>query len=323
MSRPDFEQLWREFPKTLPEFEAKFPDEAACRAYWKQIRFGDTVTCVRCGHGKTDERRDGWFECPKCHHQSRLTAGTIFQGTGKPLKLWFLAIWEVCVHRHGVSAKDLQRILGFGSYETAWTWLHKLRRGLVDQDRKPLRGEVEIDEGFIRGTRGACRGGKSVVLVAAERGGRIRLRRVANNDEPSIGCFADELIDTQARVISDGLASYNRRTLKDRAHAMIVQTKAEKAIRDAQQQCHWAISNLKRWWLATHHGAIFRQACAGLPRRIHLPLQPAQDPGCWPARRPGTPVSRRDATHDHAPARPWVCRPSGGVKRIAMVHVIR
>ena len=84
----------------------------------------------------------------------------------------------------------------------------------------------------------------------------IRTPPLANNDEPSIGRFADALIDTQARVISDGLASYNRRTLKDRAHAMTVQTKAEKAIRDAQQQCHWAISNLKRWWLGTHHGAI-------------------------------------------------------------------
>ena len=96
---------------------------------------------------------------------------------------------------------------GFGAYETAWTWLHKLRKGLVDQGRKPLSGELEIDEGFIRGTRGAWRGGKSVVLVAAQRGGRIRLRRVANNDEPAIGCFADALIDTQARVISDGLAA--------------------------------------------------------------------------------------------------------------------
>ncbi len=84
MSRPDLEQLWREFPKTLSEFEAKFPDEAACRAYWKQMRFGDTVACVRCGHGKTYERRDGWFECPKCHHLSSLTAGTIFRGTRKP-----------------------------------------------------------------------------------------------------------------------------------------------------------------------------------------------------------------------------------------------
>ena len=95
-----------------------------------------------------------------------------------------------------------------------------------------------------------------MVLVAAQRGGRIRLRRVANNDEPSIGCFADALIDTQARVISDGLASYNRRTLKDRAHDMTVHTKAEKALQDAQQRCHWAISNLERWWLGTHHGAI-------------------------------------------------------------------
>ena len=256
MSSPDFEQLWREFPKTLSEFEAKFPDEAACRAYWKQIRFGDTVACVRCGHGKTYARRDGWFECPKCHHQSSLTAGTIFQGTRKPLKLWFRAIWELCVHRQGLSAKDLQRILGFGSYETAWTWLHKLRRGLVDHRRKPLSGEVEMDEGFIRGTGGPWRGANSVVLVAAERGGRIRLRRAANNDEPSIGRFADELIDPRAAVTSDGLASYNRRTLKDRAHTMTVQTKADKALQDAQQQCHWAISNLKRWWLGTHHGAI-------------------------------------------------------------------
>ncbi|MDE2150337.1 MAG: transposase [Gammaproteobacteria bacterium] len=115
MSNPDFERLWREFPKTLPEFEAAFPGEAACRAYWIEVRFGGLVACARCGYAQPYARSNGRYECPRCHYQTSLTAGTVLQGTRKPLKLWFRALWELCVHKQGVSAKDLQRILGFGS----------------------------------------------------------------------------------------------------------------------------------------------------------------------------------------------------------------
>ncbi len=253
MSDTHHDALWKSFPKTLPELNQRFPDEASCRDYLLQVRWGGQPICPRCGCKKTRVIRAGKrFECADCGHPTRITAGTLMNGTRKPLSLWFRAIWEVCVHKHGISAKDLQRVMGFGSYETAWTWLHKIRRALVDQDPQPLAGVVEIDEGFIGG-KGST---KSVALVGAERGGRIRFAQAPSNDQSSIKRFVGHEIDEQAIVISDGLASYNALALSGRLHAAMVQDKLEKQIKDSLQQCHWAISNLKRWLLATHHGAV-------------------------------------------------------------------
>jgi len=253
MSEINHEVLWTSFPKTLPEFNQRFPDEASCRDYLLQVRWGGQPTCPRCGCEKTWVVHTGkHFECASCGHQTSITAGTLMNGTRKPLSVWFRAIWEVCVHKQGISAKDLQRVMGFGSYETAWTWLHKIRRALVDQTRRPLTGVVEMDEGFIGGKGSA----KSIALVAAERGGRIRFAQAPSNDQGSIKRFVDQEIDEQAIVVTDGLASYNDQTLSDRPHAAVVQDKLEKQAKDSLQQCHWAISNLKRWLLGTHHGAV-------------------------------------------------------------------
>jgi transposase-like protein len=78
------------------------------------------------------------FECADCGHQTSLTSGTVLEKTRKPFKMWFRAIFEISTRRTGISAKDLQRIMGFGSYETAWTWLHKLRAAMVRSDSEPL-----------------------------------------------------------------------------------------------------------------------------------------------------------------------------------------
>jgi transposase-like protein len=184
--------------------------------------------------------------------KTSLTSGTLLAGTRKPLRAWFRAIFEISVHRHGISAKDLQRIMGFGSYKTAWTWLHKLRRALVRPDREPLAAMIQLDEGLVGG-KGSD---KSMVLVGVETGGRIRLAHADNNDEVSIKSFVDGQVAEDASVVTDGLASYNPRGLGERPHEMTVQTRREKQEKDALQNCHWAISNLKRWLLGTHHGAV-------------------------------------------------------------------
>ena len=80
-----------------------------------------------------------------------MTAGTIFQDTRKPLRLWFRAIWHVTSQKNGASALGLQRVLGLGSYQTAWTWLHKLRRAMVRLERERLGGVVEVDETYWGG----------------------------------------------------------------------------------------------------------------------------------------------------------------------------
>lgn len=118
------EQLWREFPKTLAEFERRFPDEAACREYLIQLRWDGAPSCPRCRGKRLSAISRHRLHCLQCHHQTTVTAGTLMEKTRKPLRLWFRA---ACVHRSDISAADLQRGLGLGSYETAWSWLHKRR----------------------------------------------------------------------------------------------------------------------------------------------------------------------------------------------------
>ena len=167
--------------------------------------------------------------------------------------MWFRAVFEISARRNGISAKDLQRIMGFGSYKTAWSWLHKLRAAMVRPDREPLGPFVQIDEALVGGKGGPH---KELVLVAAEANGRVRLAHVENNDEGTCKRFADSQIGTQTNVVTDGLASYNEESLGKRPHDRVVQTKQERRENDALQGCHWTISLLKRWLLGTHAGAV-------------------------------------------------------------------
>jgi transposase-like protein len=172
---------WRDFPKTATEFEERFATEEDCRAYWIEARWGSEPACARCGSKRVWTIRGGTtFECADCDHQTSLTSGTVLEKTRKPLKMWFRAVFEISTRRTGISAKDLQRIMGFGSYETAWTWLHKLRAAMVRPDREPLGPFAQVDETLVGG-KGSPN--KELVLVAAEVDGRVRLAHADNNDE--------------------------------------------------------------------------------------------------------------------------------------------
>ena len=254
MSSEMHNSLWRDFPKTALEFETRFKTEEDCRAYLIAARWGEVPECARCGSKRLWTLGDGAkFECVGCRHQTSLTAGTVLEKTRKPLKMWFRAIFEITTRRTGISAKDLQRIMGFGSYETAWTWLHKLRSAMVRSDSDPLGPFVEADETLVGGKGGP---NKQLVLVAAEANGRVRLAHADNNDETTLKAFADREIATEAHVVTDGLASYNARSLGERSHEAHVQTKAERCQNDAVQECHWMASLAKRWLLGTHAGAV-------------------------------------------------------------------
>jgi Zn ribbon nucleic-acid-binding protein/transposase-like protein len=253
MMQRDNDDLWRDFPKTATEFEARFATEEDCRAYWIKARWGGTPACARCKSTRVWTERGGFlFECADCGHQTSLTSGTLLEKTHKPLKVWFRAVFEISTRRTGISGKDLQRILGFGSYKTAWSWLHKLRAALVRPEREPLGPFVQIDEALVGGKGGL----KELVLVAAEAGGRVRLAHAENNDEGTLKRFAEGQVAVDAHVVTDGLASYNERSLDERPHDMIVQTKAERRENDTLQACHWAIALFKRWLLGTHAGAV-------------------------------------------------------------------
>jgi transposase-like protein len=248
------DDLWRDFPKTATEFEKRFATEEDCRVYWIEARWGGKPACARCGSTYVWPVRGGTtFECRDCDHQTSLTSGTVLEKTRKPLKMWFRAVFEISTRRTGISAMDLMRIMGFGSYKTAWTWLHKLRAALVRPEREPLGPFVEMDEALVGGKGGPH---KELVLVAAEAGGRVRLAHAQTNDKATLKRFADGQIAADARVTTDGLASYDVDSLGSRPCERVVQSKAERRERDALQGCHWTISLLKRWLLGTHAGAV-------------------------------------------------------------------
>jgi transposase-like protein/ribosomal protein L37AE/L43A len=253
MSDEHADDLWRDFPKTAIAFEKRFATEDDCRAYWIEARWGGKPACAKCKSTRVWTERGGiLFECADCGHQTSLTSGTPLEKTTKPLKVWFRAVFEISSRRNGISAMELQRIMGFGSYKTAWSWLHKLRRALVRPNRDPFGEDVEIDEAFV----GAKRAGKSVVLVANEADGRVRMTHVENNDAETVKRFADAEIASDAAVTTDGHKGYSGKSLGERRHDAIVQTKAERAEADALQKTHWTISLLKRWLLGTHGNAV-------------------------------------------------------------------
>jgi len=254
MTAKNHNDLWRDFPKTATEFEKRFATEEDCRAYLIQARWGGEPACARCESRRVWTIRQGTtFECADCGHQTSLTSGTVLEKTRKPLKMWFRAIFEISARRTGISGKDLQRIMGFGSYETAWTWLHKLRSAMVRSDSEPMGPFVQTDEALVGGKGGPH---KELVLVAAEANGRVRLAHVENNDAGTCERFVSGQIAADAHVVTDGHAGYNKESLGERSHDAVVQTKAERRENDAVQACHWTISLLKRWLMGTHAGAV-------------------------------------------------------------------
>src|SRR5206468_7080728 len=177
-----------ERPGSLPAFEAQFPDDAACARWLSGKRWPDGFRCPGCGHAKGWELGRGTLliECARCHRQTSVTAGTVLHRSHLPLKLWFLAAWLVATHRNGMSARQLWKQLGLGSYKSAWLLLRKLRHAMVDPEREPLAGLVEVDEASLpfRAKGDPVRSGRShdgklllagAVEIRGQEPGRIRL----------------------------------------------------------------------------------------------------------------------------------------------------
>jgi len=195
-----------------------------------------------------------------------VTAGTILQGTRTPLPTWFRAMWWVTSQKTGASALGLQQVLGFGSYETAWTWLHKLRRAMVRPGRDRLTGTVEVDETLVGGVEEWARGRqtekKAMIAVAAEeRGagiGRIRLRRIPNATADSLQAFVQEAVAPGSVLHTDGLLSYDRLEKHGYRHRITFVKGRQQSPSELLPRVHKVISLLKRWLLGTHQGAVSR-----------------------------------------------------------------
>src|SRR4030067_752796 len=173
-------------PPPLAEFEDRFTTEDACRAYLVQMRWPTGFRCPRCTAIGGWATKRAFMMCSQCGHQASVTAGTIFHRSHLPLRTWFRAMWWLPNQKHGVPALGLQRLLGLGSYRTAWACLQKLRRAMVRTGRDSLAGHVEVDETYIGGVEaggGRRRVGDNAMEVHAaqvdgEGIGRLRLRRI-------------------------------------------------------------------------------------------------------------------------------------------------
>jgi len=251
-----------DYPRTLLEFEERFSGESACQDYLFGLRWPEGFCCPQCGSAEAWSTNRDLYHCTRCSRQTSVTAGTIFQATRKPLRLWFRAMWYVTSQKYGVSALGLQRVLGLGSYRTAWTWLHKLRRAMVRPGRDRLSGTVEVDETYVGGERPGKRGrgaaGKALVVIAAQidgtRIGRIRLKRVPDASAASLEEAVQAGVQPGARVCTDDWSGYRGLSRLGYVHDIVRATATLGD--DPLPKAHRVASLLKRWWLGTHQGAI-------------------------------------------------------------------
>jgi transposase-like protein len=233
-----------DYPRNLKEFDVRFHSEEACREYLVQLRWPDGFRCPRCGCRESSPVRTVLLRCRDCRHQTSVTAGTILQDTRTSLRLWFQAMWWVTCQKNGVSALGLQRVLGMKSYETAWTWLHKLRRAMVRPGRDLLTGRVEVDECYLGGLEEGLSGrlnlNKALIVVAAQEDGpgigRIRMRQIADASAKSLVPFVRDSVAPGSVIHTDGWLGYVPLELMPRVHLVI--------------------ALLKRWLMGTHQGAV-------------------------------------------------------------------
>jgi hypothetical protein len=200
-----------------------------------------------------------------------VTAGTIFDRTRTPLTVWFTACWLFATAKDGTSALGLQRALEFGSYQTAWAMLHRLRSVLVVPGRDRLTGTVEVDETSIGGEEPGLRGGgakgkKALVAIAVElkdpKGfGRCRMAVIDDGSAASLRPFVTAHVEPGATLITDAWQGYSGISQLGYTHDPRSQRAARTRGQDAAlllPGVHRVASLAKRWLLGTHQGAVDR-----------------------------------------------------------------
>ena len=254
------------YPETLLEFEQRFATEEACREFIRALRWPQGFRCPRCGHAAAWPTRRSLLQCTACEHAVSLTAGTIFEGTRRPLRLWFRAMWLVTSEKHGISALGLQRQLGLGSYQTAWAGLHKIRKAMVRPGRERLSGKIEADETYVGGVEPGVRGRetetKSIVAIAAEvdgKGiGRIRLQRLPDVTGDSLLGFLEQAVEPGSVIHTDAWGGYSTPALaaKGYRHKVTNLSRTTRLAHELLPRVHRVAALLKRWIAGTHQGSV-------------------------------------------------------------------
>ena len=268
------DDLLKDLPHDLPTFLKRFGTDARCRAYLVRACWPAGFRCTGCGHDQAWSHKKRLIEeCTACGKQHSILAGTIFEQTKTGLARWFLAIYLVTSSKGGISAMELQRQMGFGSYQTAWSWLHKIRRAMVRPERERLNARVAADETYVGGPRpgmpGRGAGGKTVVVGAVESGrgadrrsargrrlGRLRLAVVDDASANSLEGFLAAAVAKPATVATDGWSGYARLEAAGYPHEPLNLSATWGAAALRLPAIHLVFGLARRWLLGTHHGAV-------------------------------------------------------------------
>ena len=258
----------RDYPSNWEEFIHWFPDQNTCLKFLEKLRWPNGFCCPRCHYqGKPYSLTRGRLSCPSCRYQASVTAGTLFEKTRTPLTYWFAAAWYITNEKHGVSALGLQRLLGLGSYQTAWTMLHRYRCAMVDPHRDKLSGVVEVDETYVGGVdKGKSRAPalsskKSIVAIAVElkqpKGfGRVRLQRLEEATQATLQQFICQNVKEGSVVRTDGSSVYHRiNEIGFERDKHVIQGSDEPA-HEKLVAVHRVAALVKRWLLGTHQGSV-------------------------------------------------------------------
>jgi transposase-like protein len=259
---------------SIAQFEKLFPDQDACKAYLQARRWPEGVRCPRCGNPAVYDlpSRKWHWQCPKCApggptgYRFSVIAGTIFENTNKSLREWFRVIHLMLTSKKGMSALQIQRYMGFGSYKTAWEMCHKVRTALVENPEK-LGGIVEVDETFIGGlaknrhkdkrgdgSGGTGGSGKAIVAGAVRRKGNVIARVVANVQAVTLEGFVRQAVSNKVSLlVTDQWVGY-KHLGKEFPHATIDHARGEYvvgAVHTNTIEGFWSL--IKRGMVGTFH----------------------------------------------------------------------
>lgn len=260
-----------DYPSTWTEFLEWFSTEEACLNFVERLRWPDGFECPSCAF-QAEPYRSSRFRlvCPHCRHQTTATSGTLFDKTRTPLRVWLAGAWYITNQKLGVSALGLQRVLGLGSYQTAWTMLHRFRRAMVRPERDKLRGLVEVDETYLDvvntesetpRSRRKSRTNKVLIVIGVElqepKGfGRIRLRRIPDDSASSVIPFVEDEVAAGATVRTDGSMAYLKLKESGYHHDRKVMLGASDPAHVSMPGVHRIASLVKRWLMGTHQGSV-------------------------------------------------------------------
>lgn len=256
----------------LIDVSKQFANEDQCLDYIEAMRWPDgIVRCPTCGNDKisrierkatSKNRRNRFYQClePTCKQQFSATSGTIFNDTHLPLTKWFMGVAIVLNAKKGVSALQLQRDLGIGSYRTAWYLYHRIREAMQDNEGLKLTDTVEIDETYIGGKQRGHRGklkNKDAVIGMRQRGGLLKLVRVEDTKQGTVyEAIAQHVDRSVKRIITDESRVYNFKLTQymHATHQRVNHIAGEYVRRDVYTNTiENAFSLLKRAWIGTYH----------------------------------------------------------------------